>query len=81
MKRMDFNDPRYLIPGTNIFLLSKWSRENEPKNPPKYKVGDRVIVTIETDVVALEEDCDGTPLYELRNLGHGFGEGCMQMAQ
>jgi len=69
-----WNDERYRIPGTNCFSLSKWSRENEPKLPPNYKVGDEVILTSETTIVQVYEDCDGTPLYQVDCNGYGISE-------
>ena len=61
----------YRIDGTNMFNLSKWSRENIPKPPHKYKVGDIVTVTVTAEITELHHDCDGTALYKLD--GHGTG--------
>jgi hypothetical protein len=70
-----FTDNAYLIPGTtNCYNWSKYSRENIPKPPPNFKVGDKVIFTIETEICKVYEDCDGTPLYELEYVGHGWSE-------
>ena len=71
---LKWNDERYRILGTNMFSFSRWSRENEPKPPPKYKVGDIVMLTRESKIVLVGEDCDGTALYGLDNLGFGFCE-------
>lgn len=64
-----------------IFSFSKYSRENIPKDPPKFRVGDAVRVVVETDVTSVGEDCDGTPLYGLRNHGFGFGEESMTLIE
>jgi len=75
--KMPLDDQRYRIPlqgGGYALNLSKWSRENEPKPPHKYKVGDTLALTTEVEVKSLHFDCDGTPLYELYNLGNGFSE-------
>jgi len=77
MKAMD--DERYRIPlsdNSYAINISKWSRENEPKDPPKYKVGDMVKFVLDTEVEVLQvyEDCDGTPLYELEMVGLGWSE-------
>lgn len=73
----DIDDERYRIPlpnGGYAINLSKWSRENVPKPPPKYKVGDVVIYTTETEIVQVYSDCDGTPLYQVAANGYGVGE-------
>ena len=75
MKKIPLDNPRYRIPlqgGGYILNFTKWSRENEPKTPHKYKVGDTLILTTEVEVKSLHFDCDGTALYELYNLGPGF---------
>ena len=61
----------YQIPGTNMFNFSKWSRENIPKPPHKYKVGDCVTVTLTVEIFELHHDCDGTALYKVDQLGYG----------
>lgn len=72
-KKLPFDDPRYLIPGTNAFNFSQWSRENEPKPDHAFKVGDVVVLTVVCEVTKLTHDCDGTPLYSLSgSLGHGW---------
>ncbi len=43
--KLPFNDERYLIPGTNFFNLSKWTRENTEW---------RVIVSYEIDRSVVE---------------------------
>jgi hypothetical protein len=68
------DDERYRIPGTNMFNLSKWSRENVPKSPPRYKVGDVVVHVTDDEVLRVFEDCDGTPLYELARGGSGISD-------
>jgi len=67
-------DERYRILGTNAFNFSKWSRENEPKPPPKHKVGDVVRITSIQEIISIGKDCDGTVLYGLTNLGFGWAE-------
>lgn len=58
------NHPDYEIaPG--VYNLSAWSRENEPKGPPRFKVGDRVRFTDTLYVHRVGQDCDGTPLFAL----------------
>jgi len=71
-EKKPFNHPDYRIPGTNAFSLSKWSRENDPKPPARYKVGDPVVLVISGEVTRVYEDCDGTPLYEINGkyIGH-----------
>lgn len=54
--------PDYEIaPG--MFNLSAWSRENEPKGEPRFRVGDRVVLTIPLYIQHVGQDCDGTPLF------------------
>jgi hypothetical protein len=69
--REHLEDPKhgYLI--GNVFLLSKWRRENEPQTP-KYKIGDVVELRIEVEVTGIYSDCDGTPLYEFDNGIRGY---------
>jgi len=69
----------YIIPGTNLINFTAYSHENIPKPPHKYKVGDTVKITIETEITELHFDCDGTPLYSLVNLGHGFSDSNMEL--
>lgn len=58
------NHPDYEIaPG--MFNFSKWSRENIPKPPPKFKLGDAVRLTMTLYVAVVGQDCDGTSLYGL----------------
>lgn len=58
----DIHDPKYeFSPG--MFNFSAWSRDNIPKGEPKFKVGDRVVLTIPLYVQWVGEDCDGTPLF------------------
>lgn len=53
---------------------SKYSRENIPKKTPKFKVGDNVILTTEREITQVGQDCDGTTLYGLDNIGFGWSE-------
>lgn len=69
----DINHPDYRI--GNFVNYSKWSRENEPKSAPKFKVGDKVTFTIETEITKVGQDCDGTTLYGAEMLGFGWDEG------
>jgi len=71
-------DPKYGYVINGMFLLSKWIRENEPPQEPKYKVGDEVEVTMEGEITAVYQDCDGTPLYEIDNNLAGFSEGSIR---
>jgi hypothetical protein len=64
----------YRMPGTNAFNLSKWSRENEPKAPPRYKVGDYVVLVVSCEITRVYQDCDGTPLYTLDGDDHGHSD-------
>jgi hypothetical protein len=57
-----------------ILNWTKYSRENIPKPLPKYKVGDEVILTTRREIMSVGKDCDGTPLYELDNIGFGWSE-------
>jgi hypothetical protein len=59
-----WNHPDYEF-APNMFNLSAWSRENEPKGPPRFKVGDRVMFTVPLYVEIVGEDCDGTPLFSV----------------
>jgi hypothetical protein len=47
------------------YNLSAWARENDPAPPPRFKLGDRVVLTSVLTVVGIGQDCDGTPLYSL----------------
>jgi len=49
----------------------------EPKPPHKYKVGDTVVLTFETEISELRKDCDGTSLYGLTNIDGNWGENCL----
>ena len=71
----------YRIPGTSCYNWSKYSRENIPKPAPKFKVGDEVRLTIDSDIIRVGQDCDGTPLYELRNLGFGFSDNDLELIE
>ena len=73
----EMTDERYRIPGTNAINFSKWSRENDPKPPPSFKVGDVVRFAVETEVMVVYSDCDGTALYTLDMVGNGWSEDCM----
>ena len=68
------------LSGAKIFNFSKYSRENIPKPKPKYKVGDTVILKTEREIVRVGHDCDGTPLYELDNIGFGWSERDFKLA-
>jgi len=70
----------YRIPGTNMFSFSQWSRENIPKPPPKFKVGDVVVLTTKREITHVGEDCDGTILYTLDGLGPGWSEESLELA-
>lgn len=67
------HDGRYTHDG--LFNFSKWSRENVPKPPPQFAVGDTVIFTIETTITHVGADCDGTTLYGADMIGFGWAEG------
>lgn len=73
-------DDKYRIPGTNMFNFSAWSRDNEPKEPPRYKVGDVVVITLTREITAVGNDCDGTVLYGLDGMGFGWNEDIMRPA-
>ena len=62
-----------------MFNWSKYSRENIPKPPPKFKVGDSVRVTFDAEIISVGSDCDGTPLYELDHGGFGWNDDQMEM--
>lgn len=69
----DISDPRYRIPGIpNSVNFAQWTRENEPAEPPKHAIGDVVVFTFVTTVSAINQDCDGTPLYKLGVIGGGW---------
>ncbi|HEY0545300.1 MAG TPA: hypothetical protein VGC91_08000 [Pyrinomonadaceae bacterium] len=66
--------PDYNVPGTNVKNFSKWSKENIPKPPPKFKIGDRVIYSIATEIIEVYQDCDGSTLYSTIDHGNGYSE-------
>jgi hypothetical protein len=75
MKALD--SPEYRIPlqdGNYALNMSKWSRENVPKSPPKFKVGDEVVYTVKTEILRVYADCDGTTLYQIDENGYGISE-------
>ena len=65
---------KYTIPGTRIFNWSQYSRENIPKDSPRFKVGDEVIFTLKTTITKVGNDCDGTVLYGAEMIGPGWGQ-------
>lgn len=75
-----FNHPDYRIEGTGLFSFSRWKRENDPAPPPKYKVGDVVVVTRVMEITEVSADCDGSPLYALDNDLFGIGESSLRLA-
>lgn len=67
--RLPLEHPLYeFAPG--CFSLSAWVRQNDPAPPPRFKVGDRVVLTAVLTVTRVGKDCDGTPLYDF-----GFDSG------
>ena len=62
--QLPMDDERYRIVG-NAFSLTAWSRDNEPKESPRFRVGDTVLSIQICEVTKLHNDCDGTPLYAL----------------
>lgn len=73
-EKKPMNHPDYECWPGGPFNLSKWSRENEPKPPPSYAVGDYVRLTVVTRVEKVYQDCDGTPLYALEIGGAGWSD-------
>ena len=69
---------RYTIPGTNIVNWSAYSRENIPKDPPRFQVDDKVVFTCETEITVVGQDCDGTVLLSADMIGHGWGQECFR---
>ena len=67
-------------PDKPFFVFSHYSRENVPKKPPKYKVGDVVILKTEREITSVGQDCDGTMLYGLDNIGFGWSERDLRLA-
>jgi hypothetical protein len=69
----DLNHPDYVIATDEgqptLLNFSKWSRENVPKEPPRFKIGDEVVVRLQ--VCKVTKDCDGTPLFVLCGTGEG----------
>jgi len=58
------DDPKYKIaPGITNFTA--WSRDNIPKGPPRFKVGDRVRFLESLWILYVGEDCDGEPLFSV----------------
>jgi len=80
--KLPMTHERYRIPGLNAFSMSAWSRENEPKEPPRFKVGDVVAITVIAEVTKVYADCDGTPLYTIDGVGNGIADrdGNMRLA-
>ncbi len=72
--KLPMTHERYRIPGMNAFSMSAWSRENEPKDTPRFKVGDVVVVTVVTEVTRVYKDCDDTPLYGFDDIGNGYAD-------
>ena len=66
------SDCLYIAGG--LLNWSHYSRDNIPKPPAKYKVGDTVRFAVDTEILSIGKDCDGTVLYELDMLGHGWSE-------
>ena len=64
----------YMIPGTNIVNFTAYSRENIPKEPPRFQVGDKVVFSCETEITCVGQDCDGTVLLSADMIGHGWGQ-------
>ena len=52
----------------------KTIEENNLARKRKFKVGDKVIFTIETEITRIGRDCDGTALYEADYIGSGWRE-------
>jgi hypothetical protein len=77
---LPITDERYRIPGTDAFSYSKWARENVDRDPPKFKVGDVVVITLVKEITKVGNDCDGTVLYGLEDLGFGYSEDNLRLA-
>jgi hypothetical protein len=60
---------------------SKWRRENEPRREHRFRVGTKVRLTVECEVLELTRDCDGEPLYTLSMAGHGWGEESLELME
>ena len=71
---LPLEDPRYKIEGTNLISFSKWARENTIYPDPQFKVGDEVTFTVDAEVTSVYKDCDGSTLYSLDRVGHGWCE-------
>jgi hypothetical protein len=52
--------PDYRVPGTDLLNLSKWSRENDPKPPHKFPIGQ--VVTVDFCHDEDDEDDEGLVL-------------------
>ena len=74
MSKLDEDLEKYRIPGTNIINWNAYSRAEIPKDPPRFKVGDKVIFTCETEITVVGQDCDGTVLMGANMIGHGWGQ-------
>lgn len=73
----DANDSKfedYRVPGTSMFSLSRYNRDNHPPAPPRFKVGDVVYIYAETEIVKAYQDVDGSPIYEVDAFGVGISE-------
>jgi hypothetical protein len=70
----------YRIPGTNIIRWSKYLRENESHEPPRFKLGDVVAYLVIGEITRVYEDCDGTPLIEIDNQYSGINQDNVRLA-
>ena len=76
---LPMDDDRYRIPGTNMFSMSRWARENLIRPEPKFKVGDRVLFTVEAEITDIREDCDGSTLYRADMVEGNWSEDCFTL--
>ena len=67
-----------LVADTQNPETGKTFREENNELKHTMVVGQRVIVSIETEITSLDRDCDGTPLYRLDGLGGGYSEDSLE---
>ena len=66
--------PKLIIFKDIVEKNGKTIEENNLAKPRKFKVGDTVTFTVETNITKVDRDCDGTALYGARMIGNCWGE-------
>ena len=65
---------KIVFKGDIVESNGKTIRENNLAKPKKFKVGDKVIFSLETTITKVGSDCDGTVLYGADFIGNCWGE-------